>query len=146
MLRSPARQRGSDAAQFQVRHARIDPAERLQLERELVVDAAAIEIHIPISVERSSPAEGEIDVRSYHAVLRGDCLEWSGRGPDASGPLDVVVTVTNRAEALPPEERRRRAAAALAEIAACGGISGIGDAVEWQRDLRRDRPLPGREE
>lgn len=84
-------------------------------------------------------------MRSYPAVLRGDRLEWTDRAPEATGPLDVVVTVPDLRNALTPEERRRRAAAALAEIAARGGISGIGDAVEWQREIRRDRPLPGRE-
>ena len=31
-------------------------------------------------------------------------------------------------------------------IAAAGGANGITDPVEWQRELRADRPLPGRTE
>jgi hypothetical protein len=36
--------------------------------------------------------------------------------------------------------------AALEGLAASGGPSGIEDPVEWQRDLRTDRALPGRDE
>lgn len=35
-------------------------------------------------------------------------------------------------------------ASALAAIAAAGGPNGITDPVEWQRESRADRPLPGR--
>lgn len=35
--------------------------------------------------------------------------------------------------------------AALQELAEAGGPAGFGDPVEWQRETRADRPLPGRE-
>jgi len=34
---------------------------------------------------------------------------------------------------------------ALARIAARDGLAGIDDPVAWQRELRGDRPLPGRD-
>jgi hypothetical protein len=48
-----------------------------------------------------------------------------------------------------PFERRESdgpaMAAALKEIADRGGL-GIEDPSEWQREIRKDRPLPGRED
>jgi hypothetical protein len=37
-------------------------------------------------------------------------------------------------------------AASLQELASRGTLSGVGDAAEWQREVRTDRPLPGRGE
>lgn len=36
-------------------------------------------------------------------------------------------------------------AALLQELATAGGVQSIEDPVVWQREQRRDRPLPGRE-
>ncbi|HEX8316811.1 MAG TPA: hypothetical protein VF632_00305 [Longimicrobium sp.] len=47
-----------------------------------------------------------------------------------------------------PEEaaaRVRRAVAALERIAQRGGFRHIKDPGEWQREIREDRPLPGRD-
>jgi hypothetical protein len=40
----------------------------------------------------------------------------------------------------------REAIAALERIAARGGFRHIKDPGEWQREIREDGPLPGREE
>ncbi len=42
-------------------------------------------------------------------------------------------------------ERGRLMADALARLADSGGVSGIGDPASWEREARRERPLPGRE-
>jgi hypothetical protein len=42
-------------------------------------------------------------------------------------------------------ERGRRMAAALETLANKGGLGAIPDPSVWQRESRRDRPLPGRE-
>ena len=83
---------------------------------------------------------------TYSAILKGDRLEWTGPAPDpdpSGRPVLVEVKV------LPPpideEERRRRMIEPLRRIAERGNLADIGDAVAWQRELRRDRPLPGRE-
>jgi hypothetical protein len=36
-------------------------------------------------------------------------------------------------------------AAALEQLAALGGLSAIADPLEWEREQREDRELPGRE-
>lgn len=43
------------------------------------------------------------------------------------------------------EERRRAIREALENLAAIGAFSDIEDPVAWQREIREDRPLPGRE-
>jgi hypothetical protein len=41
--------------------------------------------------------------------------------------------------------RGRLMADALARLADSGGVSGMGDPASWERGVRRDRPLPGRD-
>jgi hypothetical protein len=43
------------------------------------------------------------------------------------------------------EAARLEAQGALERMAARGGISDISDPAGWQREIRNDRPLPGRE-
>ena len=42
-------------------------------------------------------------------------------------------------------ERGRRMVEILEKLAAMNAFSEISDPVEWQREIRKDRPLPGRE-
>ena len=84
--------------------------------------------------------------RSYDAVLCGNCLEWKGSSPSLDQPLAVKVIVPDEDDAAVVEERRRQALAALEEIASRGGIRSIPDPMAWQRETRKDRPLPGRDE
>jgi hypothetical protein len=60
--------------------------------------------------------------------------------------VDVEVDIPDAAEQLPPEERRRLREEALAGLASIHAFRDIEDPVEWQREIRRDRPLPGRDE
>ena len=84
--------------------------------------------------------------RTYSAVLRGDRLEWTGPEPANPGPVNVLVTVDEAEEPSEAEARRHEAVDALERIARRGGIKSIPDPVAWQREVRRDRVLPGREE
>lgn len=79
----------------------------------------------------------------YKAILRGDRLEWSGErpSPDLNAEVEVIVSKGE----VSPRERGRRMAEALAWISALGGVSGISAPDSWERENRRDRPLPGRE-
>ena len=54
----------------------------------------------------------------------------------------VQATRSSFAEA----ERGKRIKAALQALADLGTFAHITDPVEWQRQIRKDRPLPGREE
>jgi len=78
--------------------------------------------------------------RTYRATLSGDRVKWVGAAPDQSAPLTVDVIIVGS----PNGSRGRDMAAALAEIASHGGIAGTSDPTAWQREIRQDRPLPGR--
>ncbi|MBX3293081.1 MAG: hypothetical protein KF881_09360 [Acidobacteria bacterium] len=86
-------------------------------------------------------------MEKYKATIRGDNIEWDGEAPDAvkDGKL-VRVEVTLVSKPVKQSKRNAvRAVAALKEIASRGGISSIPDPVAWQREIRKDRPLPGRD-
>jgi hypothetical protein len=87
--------------------------------------------------------------RSYRGVLTGRQIEWTSSDipdiPEGSS-VQVVVTVVDPPDGLTPDERRNRMADILAEIAAGEPFADITDPVAWQREMRRDRKLPGRDD
>ena len=85
---------------------------------------------------------------TYRAVLNGDHLEWVDDKPDDVGdePLSVQVTILEETISEKKKTQGEMAAAWLQKIADRGGIKGIEDPVAWQREIRKDRPLPGRDE
>jgi hypothetical protein len=86
-------------------------------------------------------------VRTYKALLRGNRLEWLEEAPEAQAdhPLSVQVTILEKGTTTEEVSRGRAMAALLEQIAARGTLSDMPDPVKWQRELRQDRPLPGRE-
>jgi hypothetical protein len=87
---------------------------------------------------------------TYKAILKGDRVQWLGDAPDTNGGVSVQITVVEN----PPKgndlvddaaARGAAMAAALQKIADSGGIPAIPDPVAWQREIRKDRPLPGRD-
>jgi len=63
--------------------------------------------------------------------------------------LDFVLFLEQRtSHSLPDfddEERGRRLAEALRQLQAADPFKNITDPVAWQREIRQDRPLPGRD-
>jgi hypothetical protein len=55
--------------------------------------------------------------------------------------LDFVNLLCQR-----EDERKGRIKESLQTLAEMGTFAEIEDPVEWQRQIRKDRPLPGREE
>jgi len=45
-----------------------------------------------------------------------------------------------------PKQDRNRIQTLLKQLQAAGAYTQIKDPVAWQRDIRRDRPLPGRDQ
>lgn len=82
---------------------------------------------------------------SYRAILKGDRLEWADNEPRDLNP-EQPVEVTILAALDDRATRGRRMAKALEQLAADNALSHIQDPVEWQREIRKDRPLPGRED
>jgi len=86
-------------------------------------------------------------IQTYTAILNGDRLEWTGEAPPSGRSLKVEVTVLDEPseEGGWGEERRGRMLEALERLAARGTFAHIDDAADWQREIRQDRPLSGRE-
>ena len=88
--------------------------------------------------------------KTYPGILRRNRIEWKGRGPEGLSPdqaVDVQVTIVDATEQ--PSHRAdqgRRMREALEAVVRAGGLPGAPDGVEWQREMRRDRPLPGRDD
>ena len=112
--------------------------------------------------------------KTYQATLEDDRLVWADDRPPQNGrPLIVRVTVVEpppvtpvEAEAeeqvfldfdrpelawieesqdIPDADRGRLMAEALEGLAKLDPFADIDDPVAWQREIRKDRPLPGRE-
>jgi hypothetical protein len=70
--------------------------------------------------------------------------------PEKQGEvLDFVTFLqqkVNSAQSISADaERGKRIRAALEKLAELGTFADIADPVEWQKQIRKDRPLPGRE-
>ena len=89
-------------------------------------------------------------LNTYRAVLKGSRLEWRGESPpEISAGRDVPVEVTvlrdDRFSSSRAPDAGERMAAALEKLATSAAVAGIEDPVAWQREVRQDRPLPGRD-
>ena len=85
--------------------------------------------------------------RIFEAILKGNVLEWAKEVPrQGDRPVRVYVTLQEERWTLSAEFRRQRIVEILEKMAANNVFADISDPVEWQRDLRQDRPLPGRDE
>lgn len=90
--------------------------------------------------------EIEAMLEKYRAIIHGDRIEWEGEAPEeleGSSTIKVDVTVVSDKPAL-KKPNGKKMAEALAKIAARGALP-IEDPLKWQREMRKDRPLPGRD-
>jgi hypothetical protein len=86
-------------------------------------------------------------MRTYRALLHGDRLEWLEDAPEpqTDAPLRVHVTVLEQEPLVGVHARGHAMAAILEKLAERRTFSAVTDPVRWQRELRQDRGLPGRE-
>jgi hypothetical protein len=85
-------------------------------------------------------------METYRAILKGNRLEWVESEPtdlDAEQPVEVTILPTVGESDV--NTQGKRMARALERLAAANAFSHIQDPGEWQREIRKDRPLPGRE-
>ena len=84
---------------------------------------------------------------TYKALLHGDRLEWLGEAPEpqTDAPLSVHVTVLEQELPTAGQTHGHAMAALLEKLAERHMFSAITDPVRWQRELRQDRGLPGRD-
>jgi len=85
---------------------------------------------------------------TYQAVLRGEVLEWLADKPQNLAPeraVPVYVTILEEEAPVTMPERGLRMAAALEQLAQMQGVFASLDAGQWEREVRQDRWLPGRD-
>lgn len=85
--------------------------------------------------------------RIFEAILKGNHLEWADEVPKyGNRPIKVYVTLQEEDSLTSDELRRKKIVEILEKIAKNNIFADISDPVEWQRELRQDRSLPGRDE
>lgn len=85
---------------------------------------------------------------TYKAILKGNHLEWREEAPESlpsDRELAVMVTILDEPASASRSGRGPRMAEALERLAKSGGVRGIDDPLRWERELRREPPLPGRD-
>jgi hypothetical protein len=85
-------------------------------------------------------------METYRAILKGNRLEWIETEPEhLEAEQAVQVTILDSPAEIDASTQGQRMARALEQLAATNALSEIKDPSEWQREIRKDRPLPGRE-
>ena len=79
---------------------------------------------------------------TYRAVLKDDHLEWVDKKPENVNPVDVTVVIHTVSDNTSQGEKM---AFYLDKLAELGSMSHISDPVAWQKEIRLDRILPGRD-
>lgn len=88
-------------------------------------------------------------LEKYRATIQGNTVIWDGEEPaaiDQGRQLKVEITVVsdNGGLPVPDGDRMANALERLASLPSDIGLRSITDPVEWQRESRKDRTLPGR--
>ena len=84
--------------------------------------------------------------RAYKAILHGDRLEWLDGAPEAEGPVPVSIIMGEEDTVGSGDNEGKSIVELFQALADLGTFADIGDPVEWQREQRKDRPLPGRDQ
>jgi hypothetical protein len=88
-------------------------------------------------------------IATYKARLLGNMLDWQEESPPvSSSTVSVLVTVLPHPDTplRAHEPTGSRLAAILKRLARENTVPSIPNPVEWQKEMRRDRVLPGRED
>lgn len=85
-------------------------------------------------------------LEKYKATIYGDRIVWDADVPESVKTHESVgVYVIEREQSAElPKTDSKKVVAILQEIADRGGLVTIKDPVKWQRNIRKDRSLPGR--
>lgn len=116
-----------------------------------ILDRESVDVIVTLNDQpiSQSKADSRRAVEALQAIAdRGgiksipDPVKWQ-REIRKKHPLDEeeVMAADQKLE----EPNGRKLVAILQKIADRGGIPSIKDPVKWQREIRKDRPLPGRE-
>jgi len=83
-------------------------------------------------------------LQTYEGTLCGNRIDWKDEVPPAELPRRVFVTIlseTRQDNQLSSEQ----AIDFLKKVSRTNPFAAIHDPMQWQIDIRQDRPLPGRQ-
>ena len=81
----------------------------------------------------------------FKAILHGHRVEWLDGAPESDEPIQVYVSVPEVKRDDDPGPRQESIVELFQALADSGAFADIDDPVAWQREQRKDRPLPGRD-
>lgn len=82
---------------------------------------------------------------TYRAILNGDRIKWLDTPPAQLDGVEVNITLTQTSTVLSHADRMRALEEVLKLLAESNPFEEIEDPVAWQREMRKDRPLPYRD-
>ncbi len=89
-------------------------------------------------------------LNTYKAKLKGNRIIWEDAPPEQSlseVEIPVHITILQQNDlVLEKSETGPKMAEILERLSEMGGIQGIPDPVLWQKETRKDRKLPFRED
>ena len=97
---------------------------------------------VPVYVILDKPTPDFIKART---LLHSDIVEWLDEAPAIEEPVQSYIVILNNLKVDHPDNRGPVGAAMLEILADKGAFDHIEDPVAWQREMRKDRPLPFRD-
>ena len=85
------------------------------------------------------------ELHKVGAMLHGDRVKWLDGPPEADEPIQTYVIILNKDKPDFHENRGAIMAGLLEILGDLGAFAEIEDPVAWQREIRKDRPLPFRD-
>ncbi len=97
-----------------------------------------VPVYIPLEMEKPVHLQ-------RRTVLLDNRVKWLDDAPELDGPVQTYVVILDKSEPNYPENKRVIGTAMLEILADLGAFADIEDPVAWQREQRKDRPLPFRD-
>ena len=97
-----------------------------------------LRVYIPLDMDKPIHQQRRTE-------LRGDRVKWLDVAPDLAAPVETYIVVLDQTKPDYPENKHAIGTAMLEILADLGAFADIEDPVAWQREIRKDRPLPFRD-
>ena len=97
---------------------------------------------LPIHVILDKPRHEYLECPT---LLHKDKIEWVEETPEIDGPVPTYIVVLDNLDVRHPDNNGAIMVAMFEILADKGTFDEIEDPVAWQREIRKDRPLPGRD-
>ena len=97
---------------------------------------------LPVHVILDKPKHEYFECRT---LLHKSKVEWLEEAPAIDGPVPTYIVVLNELDVNHPDNNGAMTVAMFEILADKGAFDEIEDPVAWQREIRKDRPMPFRD-